>query len=168
MSTLLSLPRRPQLNCQTSSELSLSLSLTLRPTASRSVCLGIKRPFGAYDQIFINLWQLRFCFYGAPSLSRRRIWFLYMLLDLASVVFIASESIWTCDHISLSQIWDFPSRRPYDSQSLYCCYGRLTSESPGIVSVGTCLPSRCSETTICLFAYCIATAVLGACFEAFT
>jgi hypothetical protein len=34
------------------------------------------------------------------------------------------------------------------------------------VSVGTCLPSRFSETAICLFAYRIATAVL-VCFEVF-
>jgi hypothetical protein len=27
------------------------------------------------------------------------------------------------------------------------------------VSAGTCLPSRCSETAVCLFVYCIATAV---------
>jgi hypothetical protein len=33
--------------------LSLSLSLILRPTISRSVYLGIKHPSGAYDQIFI-------------------------------------------------------------------------------------------------------------------
>jgi hypothetical protein len=31
----------------------LSLSLILRPTVSRPVCLGIKRPSGAYDQILL-------------------------------------------------------------------------------------------------------------------
>jgi hypothetical protein len=31
----------------------LSLSLMLRPTVSRQVCLGTKHPFEAYDQILI-------------------------------------------------------------------------------------------------------------------
>jgi hypothetical protein len=52
---------------------SLSLSLILRPTATRPVCLGIKHTSGAYDQISIIVWQLRSCFLWAPSLDRGRV-----------------------------------------------------------------------------------------------
>jgi hypothetical protein len=46
-------------------------------STSRPVCPGIEHPSGAYDQIFITLWQLRFCFCGAPSLTRGRVSFVY-------------------------------------------------------------------------------------------
>jgi hypothetical protein len=42
-----------RLNSISHLSLSLSLSLMLRPTVSRPVCLGIKHPSGAYDQIFL-------------------------------------------------------------------------------------------------------------------
>jgi hypothetical protein len=91
--------------------LSLSLSLMLRPTVSRPVCPAIKHPSGAYDQLFITFWQLRFCFCGAHSLTRGRACLFYMLLGLASAVLLRSESLCSRDHILLSHVWDFPFRR---------------------------------------------------------
>jgi hypothetical protein len=41
---------------------------------------------------------------GAPSLTRGRVCLLYMLLVLASAVFLGSESLGIRDHILLSQI----------------------------------------------------------------
>jgi hypothetical protein len=67
--------------------------------------------WGAYDQIFIIVWQLRVCWFGVPSLTRGRVCRLQLLLALASPVILGSESLGTCDHILLSQIRDFPFRR---------------------------------------------------------
>jgi hypothetical protein len=61
------------LPCLLKSLTSLSLSLIFRPTVSRPVCLGIKHPSGAYDQIFITVRQLLVCWYEALSLTRGRV-----------------------------------------------------------------------------------------------
>jgi hypothetical protein len=82
-----------------------------RRSAGQSV-LEFKHPSGAYDQIFIIVWQLRVCWFGAPSLTRGRVCRLQLLLVLARAVILGSESLVTRDHILLSQIWDFPFRRP--------------------------------------------------------
>jgi hypothetical protein len=90
---------------------SLSLRLMLRPKVSRPVYLEIRQASGAYDQIFISHRQLQSCFCVAPSLTRGRVCLLYILLALVRILFLGAESLWTRDHILLSQIRDFPFRR---------------------------------------------------------
>jgi hypothetical protein len=69
-----------------------------------------KSRWGSWPDIYYTL-TAAVLFSGAPSLTRGRVCLLYMLLALASVVFLGSESLGTPDHILLSQIWDFPFRR---------------------------------------------------------
>jgi hypothetical protein len=87
------------------------VKVTLRLTASQSVSLGVEPPSGAHDQIFFTVLHLRSCFCWAPSLTRGRVCLFYMLLALASGVFLGSESLGTRDHILLFQTRDFPFRR---------------------------------------------------------
>jgi hypothetical protein len=77
-------------------------------SVSQSWC---RAPSGALGQILITLWQLRSCFVGRPLWREDGSCLLYMLLALASAVFLGSELFWTRDHILLTQIWDFPFRR---------------------------------------------------------
>jgi hypothetical protein len=83
------------------------VSLILRPTAtqsqshiatdgqsvSQSVSLGIEHPPGAHDQIVIAPRLLRSCLCWAPSLTRGWVCLLYMLLALASAVFLGSNPL---------------------------------------------------------------------------
>jgi hypothetical protein len=67
-------------------------------SVSKSWC---RAPSGAHDQIFITLWQLRSFFLVGRPLWREDGCLLYMLLALASVVFLRPESLGTRDHICL-------------------------------------------------------------------
>jgi hypothetical protein len=66
---------------------------------------------GLRPDFYYCLLQFRVCWYGAPSLTRKRICRLQLLLALASAVFLGPQSRGTRDHILLSQIRDLPFRR---------------------------------------------------------
>jgi hypothetical protein len=150
----------------------LRVRVTLRLTVSQSVSQSVSKSWcraqsGAHDQTVITVWQLRSCFCGAPSLTRGWVCLLYMLLALASAVFIGSESLGTRDHILLSQIWDFPFSRllrlagsrwrystlpPHEYLKTYgsqlSLYSRNTDRAENSLSivVGEYLPRSCIVT----------------------
>jgi hypothetical protein len=84
----------------------LEVEVTLRPTVSRPVRLGIRHPSGTRDHFFVLLEiffrQLRVCYFVAPSLTRGRACNLLLLLVLASAVPQDSDPSGTQDHILLS------------------------------------------------------------------
>jgi hypothetical protein len=138
----------------------LSLSLIIRPTVSRPVCLGIKHPFGLTTRFLLDR-NLRVCWCGAPSLTRDRVCRLQLLLALAKAVIFGSKSRVTCDHILLSQIRDFHFRRLLRLAGLRWRYSTLpplpfyTCWAPVIEDSniqGSLLFYECVLSKTCLFA----------------
>jgi hypothetical protein len=127
--------------CASKQYLFLSLSLMLRPTVSRPVCLGIKHPSGAYDQVFLTVRQLRVCRCGALSLMRGRVRRLQLLLVLASAVIWWSQTHGTHDHILLSQIWDLSFCHLLRLAGLRWRYSTLYPHRILTISFCTCNPA---------------------------
>jgi hypothetical protein len=90
--------------------LPVEVEVTLRPTISRPVSLGVRRPSGNRGQFYFRpemfFRQLRVCNLVAPSPTRGRVCNLLvqLLLGLARVVTLGSKSRRTHDHISLSHL----------------------------------------------------------------
>jgi hypothetical protein len=70
------------------------VKVTLQPTVSRPVILGVRPPSGTHDQFFFLLEiffrKLHVCYFVAPSLTRGRVCNLLLLLVLATAVPLGS------------------------------------------------------------------------------
>jgi hypothetical protein len=99
-----------QPSLQSGTKVKVKVKVTLRLTVSESVSLGVEPHLGLMTRYLLLFDSFGLVFVGRP-LWREDGWLFYMLLALASVVFLRSESPGTRDHILLSQIRDFPLRR---------------------------------------------------------
>jgi hypothetical protein len=93
--------------CSISGSSKVKVKVTLRLTVSQSVSLCVEPHQGLMTRYLLLFDSYGLVFCGALSLTRGRVCLLYMLLTLASIVFLGG----TRDHILLSQMWDFPFRR---------------------------------------------------------
>jgi hypothetical protein len=102
LQALSQIPRRDKLKSLLMSK--VKVKVTLRLTVSQSVNLNVELHLGLMTRYLLpfDCYSLAFC--GALSLTRGRVRLFYILLALASAVFLGSESLGTRVHILLSQI----------------------------------------------------------------
>jgi hypothetical protein len=119
------------------------VEVILRPTVSRLVCLGVRRPYRTRDQFFflleISFRQLRVCYFVAPSLTRGRVCNLLvqLLLGLAKAVTPGSKSCRTRGYILLSRV-----RLPQPGGPGSCIYIPQEQGCP-VIPPGTGFPFCC-------------------------
>jgi hypothetical protein len=104
-------------------KLKVKVKVILRLTVSRPICLGIKHPSAAYDQIFVTVWRLQVFWYRALSLTRGR------FCHLPESV---SNNKYVCQYVQLT-FYMLLNVYMYVRMYVYTIYTRICQSSQSLV-----------------------------------